>query len=193
MAHLIPHDPQKAQELDKMMSETLFRDVDSFIQLYNSGIITRKHKDNKKFADLIVDTYKNIEERRNQLGFISEEEIIIKESSALLTTWAVLTRLKRQFKEAVDANVISETETLVIDSDGNVLRPGVDEETGEKILNSIEETDKVFTRSATSFETVVEQFGDHGATDTTVNVPVAEALALDTDFIKQFKDILPSE
>lgn len=134
MARFLPHDSQKAEALTASLEQSIFKNIDSFITLYNSGYVNRKNEEIQKIAKEITATYKDVKDAGGQLVFISTEEIRLEELASLIEEWAFIVKVKRELESLTAAGDLTREDLVVFtvkavgylhrveDPDGNLTR-----------------------------------------------------------------------
>ena len=121
-----------ALELDAKLEELPFRDKDTFVQMYNSGLINRKNDQVSSLVDELIAAYKGIERRTDGIVFLDMGEISADELVARAEAYSLLLRLQRVAKEAA-ANRQLRDGSLVYIGKGNILhRAGEQNEEGRQ-------------------------------------------------------------
>lgn len=146
MARFIPVNEEKANGLREALAKTLFRDPETFVHAYNSGFIAKGNPELKELTRQIVETFKDVCEKRGKLQFISEAEIAINEASDRLQVWATLVRVKRELGEMLREGVVKENSLIAVNSEGlAAIVTTVEGEDGEPVENFevLETFDKV--------------------------------------------------
>ena len=188
---LIPFDKHAAENLEKTLSGKVFRDVTTFIDLYNSGIINRKNDEVRDFAARIVDTYKDVREKAGRITFISEEEIIAFESIAVLTAWATIAKAKREVKEAIEKGELTDASLVLLADDGTLNEVTTE---GEAAHVTSLGGDKLFARNEdVTALTAFSSFGTEKDDRFDGHLFKAADIAnIDTSFLSNLPGVLPS-
>ena len=182
MTRFIPRNDSLAEQVANRLSSTIFKDVGTFVQYYNEGVINKNNDDTKETVRQLIDAYKDVRERKGVLAFISEEEVLIAEAISDLSHWVTLTRIQREVQDALEAKTITESDTLVILADGTVAVPRISE-LGSEILENIG-ADKLKNNEA---ELLKKLSTAETRKDDKVSVLVYDIVTLDGSFIKNIK------
>ena len=94
MVQLMP--AKDDSHVHEAFNNEIFSDVKSFIKLYNEGIINHRNERISELAELVVDTYKNVELKGNSFVFIAPAEVAMNELEELFDKWRTIVRLKRE-------------------------------------------------------------------------------------------------
>lgn len=188
MTRFIPRDTTRAEQLSSRLNSTIFKDVDTFVEYYNNGVINKNNEDTKETVREIIETFKDVREKKGRLSFISENEVLVDEALADLSLWVTLTRVNREVSDAIAEGIVNEEGTLLVSLDGVLSVIKVDEETGEEVLEPIG-ADKLKTNE-------IELLALHSTSDETRDdgyvLFVRNVLNLDGSFIKVVKEQIPS-
>lgn len=117
MAHFLPHDDAKAEALVDRLSKTLFQSPATFVDLYNSGLINKRHKDVLALVKELKDTYRDVKDNSGRIIFISQEEIFIEEMLESLSLWAVVVKLKAELHALLQEETFTPDATMVFTPD----------------------------------------------------------------------------
>ena len=131
--HLIPVSEDKRAEVDEYFHTTMFGNVNTFIAMFNSGILNRSFDETRDMADLVRDSFGNVSITRNTLVVQSPVEYQAHRLAEIFEGWKVIASVRRELNEFVnDVNHPIEPETvLYIQNNGTVSR--ID---GEKMYNT---------------------------------------------------------
>lgn len=120
-----------ALELDEKLEALPFRDKDTFVQMYNSGLINRKNDQVSDLVDELIAAYKGIERRADGIVFLDMGEISADELVARAEAFSLLLRLQRVAKEAASNRQLNDGSRVYIGK-GNILhRAGEHTEDGQ--------------------------------------------------------------
>lgn len=188
MTRFIPRDTARAEQLSSRLNSTIFKDVGTFVEYYNNGVINKNNDDTKETVRDIIETFKDVREKKGKLSFISENEVLVDEALADLSLWVTLTRVNREVSDAIDEGIVYEEGTLLLSLDGILSAVKVNEETGEEVLEPIG-ADKLKNNE-------IELLALHSTSDDTRDdgyvLLVRNILDLDGSFIKVVKEQIPS-
>ena len=121
-----------AFELDGKLEALPFRDKDTFVQMYNSGLINRKNEQVSGLVDELIAAYKGIERRADGIVFLDMGEISADELVARAEAFSLLLRLQRVAKEAAANRQLNDGSRVYIGK-GNILhRAGEEGEDGSR-------------------------------------------------------------
>jgi len=193
MSHFIPVSNEKAQDLESRLSQQIFRSVKDFVEFYNSGLISKKHEDVKEITREITETFKDVKEKNGRLVFISEEEVALEETLENLKIWESLIKAKREVKDAVENNLVRREAQLLLDENGMLNIIEEDDETGDITLTAIS-NEKVVSRKdeVEAVAKKIDENATHSSTMPGYLVPVERMFSMDTEFILEVKELIPS-
>lgn len=120
---------QKAER--EMAKSKLPTDVDTFINLFNSGLINSKNDSIKEIVESLTKGYSNIASQKNRIYVKSREEVILEQSGFLINEFSLAAIMKRIATNMKDEEYPENTK-LILSSDhpGNIyLEPDVDDMT----------------------------------------------------------------
>lgn len=184
MTRFIPRDQFSADRLAEKLDKTIFKNVDVFVEYYNSGIINRTNEDTKETVREIIETFKDVREKKGKLTFISEHEVLVDEAIAKLHQWSTLVRVRREVEDAIEEGVISPDSTLVT-VDGSLLVSTTNEDTNEEELVNIG-ADKLKSNELEVLESVA-----FDNSDGVLSISASDILNIKGDFISEVTRILP--
>lgn len=184
MTRFIPRDQLSADQLAEKLDKTIFKNVDVFVEYYNSGIINRTNEDTKETVREIIETFKDVREKKGKLTFISEHEVLVDEAIAKLHQWATLVRVRREVEDAIEEGVISSDSTLIT-GDGFLLVGATNEETGEEEFVNIG-ADKLKTNELEVLESIAIENRDG-----VLVILASDILSINGEFISEVTRILP--
>lgn len=121
-----------ALELDSKLERLPFRDRDTFVQMYNSGLINRKNEQVSDLVDELIAAYKGIEKRPDGITFLDMGEISADELVAKAEAYSLLLRLKRIAKEAASSKQLRDSSLIYLGKGNAVFRVGESAEDGSK-------------------------------------------------------------
>lgn len=180
MSKFIVNDQEKVDALQERLSSTLYQSVERFVELFNSGIITKDNEEHKSISDEITKIFKNIRKSRGHLLFISEEEILAAEALEKLTPWVTLAKTKRALEQAVNENIIDESDEVLLDDNGNLYVEKIGKD--ENIEKQYFESDRLVKAEFPHLKLVSNDNGQ---------VFVSNITNLDTSFIKETYNLIP--
>lgn len=191
MAQFIPYSDEKEAELSEKLNNTLFKNVETFIQFYNSGMIAKRSEEIVELTRNVVETFKNVEEKNNLIVFLSSEEVFLDEIFTLLEPWKYIVKIKRELEENIKNEKVRYEDILVFskkDSFGYILK--VSQKDGENVLEKIG-NEKIFTKE--------EQISDISEKISTINetndeyfyFKVSDFLNVDDSFVERIHNEVP--
>lgn len=186
MTRFIPRDTTRAEALETRLSQTIFQNPDTFVQYYNSGMINRTNDETKEIVKELVETFKDVRERKSKLAFISVNEILLDEALTALTPWSTLVRVKREVSDAVQEKTIDTESTLLITEDGNILVIGETEDGAETQENIGADKLKTNEVEIIANKTSLDELHDNGYL-----ILASDLLNLDDSFIGRIKEEIP--
>lgn len=130
----IPFNAETATSFEEKLSKTFFRDSATFVLMYNSGMINRTNDDVTEILAELLETYKGIEKRRNEITFLTAAEIAVDELITNATAYKSALQVKRTISDAVQAGHIDNEDTAKVEKYGTVV---VETEDGETELVGI--------------------------------------------------------
>lgn len=96
---LMAHNENAENKVAQEIGETIFSNAENFVKSYNSGIINVRNEVINSYAQLINDSYKNLELKNYHFDVISETEVSLKELKNIIDQWNILVKLKRKIAE----------------------------------------------------------------------------------------------
>lgn len=191
MAQFIPYSDEKEAELSEKLNNTLFKNVETFIQFYNSGMIAKRSEEIVELTKNVVETFKNVEEKNNLIVFLSSEEVFLDEIFTLLEPWKYIVKIKRELEENIKNEKVRYEDILVFskkDSFGYILK--VSQKDGENVLEKIG-NEKIFTKE--------EQISDISEKISTINetndeyfyFKASDFLNVDDSFVERIHNEVP--
>lgn len=189
MSRFIPFDEQKANELSNTLSQTIFKNVDQFVLYYNSGLINKNFDEVKNLSKTILETFKDVRERKGKLIFISEEEVTLNEILQALNPWTAIVKATREVNDALSEKFIQEYDTLLLDENGvlNVIRVNED---GAEELEPLT-NDKLFSKND-DVELFLNLSTIQDDTVEGTKFKVSDLKNIDTSFISRVKEQIPN-
>lgn len=193
MSRFIPVNHEKAEALENKLSQEIFRSVKDFVEFYNSGLISKNHEDVKKISREITETFKDVKEKNSKLVFISEEEVALEESLRVLKSWESLVKAKREINEAIEQKIVTLDSRILLDDNGYLNTVAEDEETGEINVTTIS-NEKVVSRKdeVGVIAEHIDSTANHSEHLGGYTLPVKNIAELDTSFVLQVKELLPT-
>lgn len=189
MSRFIPFDEQKANELSNTLSQTIFKNVDQFVLYYNSGLINKNFDEVKNLSKTVLETFKDVRERKGKLIFISEEEVTLNEILQALNPWTAIVKATREVNDALSEKFIQEYDTLLLDENGvlNVIRVNED---GAEELEPLT-NDKLFSKND-DVELFLNLSTIQDDTVEGTKFKVSDLKNIDTSFISRVKEQIPN-
>lgn len=113
----------------KLQKQHLPVDLDTFINLFNQGLINTRNPSIKEIVDLITSGYMNVASQSNRIYVKSKTETIIEQSSFLLKQYRFVAILKRIANEMLSEDYPANTKLILKhDNPGFLfLEPSVDD------------------------------------------------------------------
>lgn len=127
----IPADENLAVTLDEKLSRLPFRDKDTLVQMYNSGLINRKAPQVAELVDELIVAYKGIEKRADGITFLDGGEIAADELISRAEAYRFVLRLQRIVKDAASAGLVSDSSYIFVASNATVAVLGDESAEGE--------------------------------------------------------------
>jgi len=121
-----------ALDLDGKLEELPFRNKETFVQMYNSGLINRKNDQVTSLVDELIAAYKGIERRADGITFLDMGEISADELVAKAEAYSLLLRLQRIAKEAASQKLIGDGALVHLGRGNAIYRVGDELEDGHK-------------------------------------------------------------
>lgn len=190
----IANNEEAAKKINEKLAGTLFKDVDTFIENYNLGVINPNSPQMRDLAKEITNAYSNITEpKKGTLVVMSSKEIIVTDAIERLEAWASIAKLKRAVNDKLSAGVIEETDFIVFGEGRKV--PGVartSEDTEEVNIENITEERIIID------EKVIDVMAEYRGDDIpfaeeveSIGLEVKDILSFNDDFIENIGDIIP--
>lgn len=132
-----------AFELDAKLEKLPFRDRETFVQMYNSGLVNRKNEEVSKIVDSLIEAYKGIEKKADGITFLDMGEISADELVARAEAYSLLLRLKRIAKEAASENLIGDGSKVYVGKGNGLYKVGVTTEDGTKTEDQLISNEKL--------------------------------------------------
>lgn len=132
-----------AFELDAKLEKLPFRDRETFVQMYNSGLVNRKNEEVSKIVDSLIEAYKGIEKKADGITFLDMGEISADELVARAEAYSLLLRLKRIAKEAASENLIGDGSKVYVGKGNGLYKVGVTTEDGTKTEDQLVSNEKL--------------------------------------------------
>lgn len=178
-----------AFELDAKLEKLPFRDRETFVQMYNSGLVNRKNEEVSKIVDSLIEAYKGIEKKADGITFLDMGEISADELVARAEAYSLLLRLKRIAKEAASENLIGDGSKVYVGKGNGLYKVGVTTEDGTKTEDQLISNEKLPKISNTAVSEVgkvleVENYDLSTAFDATKLLAVESKPVIDAlDFL----------
>lgn len=112
MVNFISYDAQAANNLNEKLSRTIFRNVEEFVKVYNSGLINKKYDQVVKIVNEITYVYKNVKEVNGHFVFTSEQEVQLEELAQVIAEWTILVKIKREVTQLIERGEITENDSI---------------------------------------------------------------------------------
>jgi len=119
-----------ALEFEGKLEGLPFRTKETFVEMYNSGLINRKNEQVSSLVDELIVAYKGIERRADGITFLDMAEISADELVARAEAYSLLLRLQRIAKEAASQRLIADTSHVYIGKGNTLYRAGESDENG---------------------------------------------------------------
>ena len=192
MSNFIPVDRQRAEALEEALSQQIFRSVSDFVQLYNSGLISKKHEDVVKIVKEITETFRDIKEKNNRLIIISKQEVALEESLRTLQLWEAIVKAKRETQDSLSQKTIQENQELLLDDSGHLYKLTTDPETEEITATAIT-SEKLFTRKDDHKDIAKTIYAETSYNNDLKGylIPVRNIVQINDVFILQIKKLIP--
>jgi len=110
-----------------------FRTKETFVEMYNSGLINRKNEQVSSLVDELIAAYKGIERRADGITFLDMGEISADELVAKAEAYSLLLRLQRVAKDAASNQVIGNDSEVYLGKGNALYRVGQEGENDEAI------------------------------------------------------------
>lgn len=143
-----------AFELDGKLEALPFRNKDTFVQMYNSGLINRKNDQVSAIVDELINAYKGIEKKADGITFLDMGEISADELVARAEAYSLLLRLQRVVKEAATNKLIGDGSLVYIGKSNSLFRVGETLEDGEKSKDELISNEKLPKVSSAAVEEI---------------------------------------
>lgn len=194
MTQFIPRDAEKVAKIQEKLAGNIFKDVSTFVEYYNSGMINKANDDTKELVKEITEAFKDVKERKGTLGFISEAEIILEETIADLGPWLIVAKLKREVSDAVASGLLKENGEVLLSHGGltfvKKVRRNQEAGTEVTVLSSLD-GEKLFSKNDNlgKIEALSKGELEHEGEKYYV-ISVEDVLLADLDFVGQLKSIV---
>lgn len=125
---LIPVSYEKENEINNYFAETMFGSVNTFVGMFNSGVLNRGFSDTRDMAERVKAAFANVSLSRSSIVVQTPEEFRADKLAALFDSWRSITRLRREISEELKkpGTVFTGETVLFIDKRGVIYR--VDED-----------------------------------------------------------------
>lgn len=121
MSKFIPVDRERAEAFVERLSNTLFRDPETFIEMFNTGLINRKNSEVVEISDELLTVFKGIERKGDKITFLDQGEIAVDDLFVKLEAYQIALQLKRIFANAVKNGELELHTEFYLDGKGNAL------------------------------------------------------------------------
>lgn len=184
----------KVQELSERLSRTMFKNPEFFVNMYNSGLINKKHEDVSQIAAEMVATFKNIREQNRTLIFLSRQEVFLNEIVETLEDRSVEVHVKREIDSLLSNGSVKNESVIAFskESIGHVFVASSNEEGGITLTNV--STNRAFTRSEQIqplYERVSSVKNDEQARKEVFFFRVSDLTGIDVSWIDRMHELLP--
>lgn len=132
-----------AFELDARLEGLPFKTRESFVQMYNSGLINRKNDTVSELVDQLIQAYKGIEKRADGITFLDMGEISADELVAKAEAYSLVLRLQRIAKEAAANRQLNDGSLIYFGKGNAVYRVGATSEEGVKEADQMISSEKL--------------------------------------------------
>lgn len=109
MFELIPVSQEAKEQVEAKLRDKLsFTDVGQFINFYNQGFLSSSNKTVKDLADLIVQSYSNVESSSKYLTILSPQETAVDGIAELVNEWKFITAIKSLAEQMLNESYTEE-------------------------------------------------------------------------------------
>jgi len=158
-----------ALELDGKLEQLPFRDRDTFIQMYNSGLINRKNEQVSELVEDLIAAYKGIEKRADGITFLDMGEISADELVARAEAYSLLLRLQRIAKEAAAEGLVKDGSQIFVSKSNVVIRKGDPSSDNENLMHEHQISSEKLPKISSAAVAVIGSI--LGETDYTLTTP----------------------
>lgn len=128
MFNLTPASDEAARAFEERIAQTHFGSIETFVNLYNDGLIAKKSDGVTSLVAELVQAYREIELRGGELAFLSEAEIASTELLVKAQAYAQAIELQRTVREKLAKGEIGRR---YIFEEGKFYTIGLDEDERE--------------------------------------------------------------
>lgn len=121
MSKFIPANQELASNFVNKLSNTLFRDPEVFIEMFNTGLINRKNSDVVAIADELLTVFKGIERKGDKITFLDQGEVAVEDLFIKIEAYKVALQMKRVLSAGVAAGELQLENEIYFDGKGGVL------------------------------------------------------------------------
>lgn len=194
MNNLIPVNNESVYELENLIHENQFPNVEQFISMYNIGMLNPNFDKIKELANKISDTYKNIKLVNRKFIIKSASEVAFDNTILLLENWKIISTLKRVALQIIDENYPSDTKLIFLDDKPGYLMLEFPKSDGELELKEYWLKDKLFSNQKDLIRNYflkksLYQYGDN---PNDVYLNIESVLDVDDSFILDIEDLVKS-
>lgn len=193
MSHFISRNQNLSNKITEKLGNTFFKDAENFVSAYNSGMVSKNNNEISEIANDLVEAYKDVQIKGNQIIFISKSEIFLSESLEALEPWTILVKIKREVEDAITLNVINENSSIAFTPDAvGYVTYVKHNESGEEVLEKIG-IEKTFSRQDLIIPLFDKYSSSENSYDNTYFFKARDFVELDDSFISRIhEDILNS-
>lgn len=188
MSQFMPVNEQKAAQLNERLGRTMFKTPGDFINIYNSGLVNKKHKDVIAFAKEIIETFKNVKEQNGRLTFITQQEIYLEEILNELHEWKSVVKIKRELRGLLSDETLGNDDVIAFTGTSGIYKPEGDELTkisSQRLFSRPVELEKAYNRWSSAKN-------DEKASSQEYRFKVSDFSNLNDQFINQLRANLPN-
>lgn len=189
MVKFIPVSDESAQKLNESLAATVFKTPAGFVEIYNSGIINKRHDSIQAVVENMVKTFKNVKERGGVFIFTSEQEVNLEEALEELRKWGPIVKLKRELSDLVANEDIGATEIIYfneatagvfVDRESDTIKL-----TSERFFASASELKEAYLKWSTVKNAEAEGKGNYP-------FRASDITSVDDAFINEVRALIPS-
>lgn len=185
MPRLIAYNKEQESFLEEKLNGTIYNNVQFFIEHYNAGIFNKSAQKVAEIAEEIKNTYENITLRNNFFNFKSADQIQFENIQKNIQQWQPIIKMKNDIKFYAELNHLEDSKIIVIIKN--------------KAYTHDTETDSLEPLKTDAFnKDNVELILQYSSLTPTINSEkhykflVSDFLKINTDFIEEIAEILPS-
>lgn len=102
MTRFMIADQAAADRLNTRLADTMFKDTENFVKVYNYGLINRKHPDIQAIVAEVVKSHRNVKATTTELVFVSQEEVALQELTSGLEVYGTAMVIANELKRLVN-------------------------------------------------------------------------------------------